>query len=104
VANRLRPLVTLTIGFIIVAALVFAAVAVSRHGLWAFPVVVSMWTAFLWILIGRGVAAFSAPPHRLRRVVVIVVACGLTALAALALSLAFGLLLVGPQSANLHRL
>jgi CHASE2 domain-containing sensor protein len=91
----------LTIGFIVVASLVFAAVAVSRQGLWAFPIVVSLWTAFLWMLIGRGVAAFSKPPHRPGRVAAIVIGCSIAALIVLAVTVFIGLLFVGPNSANL---
>ena len=99
--SRFRPLVTLTLGFVVVAALVFAAVAVSSRSLWAFPIVVSLWTAFLWVLIGRGVAAFSTRPHRPGRVAAIVFACSIAALVVLAVTIFIGLLFVGPNTANL---
>jgi hypothetical protein len=101
VTCRFRPLVTLTIGFVVVAALVFAAVAVSSQSLWAFPVVVSLWTAFWWILIGKGVTAFSGRPHRPGRVAAIVVGCSIAAIVVLAVTIFIGLLLLGPNSANL---
>jgi hypothetical protein len=101
VSGRYRPLVTLTIGFIIVAALVFAAVAVSSQSLWAFPIVVSLWTAFLWVLIGRGIRAFSTRPHRPGRIAAIVVTCSIAALVVLAVTIFIALLLLGPNSANL---
>ena len=96
-----RPLVTLTLGFVLVAALVFAAVAVSSQSLWAFPIIVTLWTAFWWILIGRGVVAFSARPHRPGRIAVIVVGCSIAALMILAVTIFVGLLMLGPRSANL---
>jgi hypothetical protein len=99
--TRFRPLVTLTIGFIIVASLVFAAVAVSNQGLWAFPIVVTLWTAFWWILIGRGVGAFSTRPHRPWRIAAIVVGCSIAALLVLAVTIFVALLMLGPRSANL---
>src|SRR5437762_4995802 len=46
-------LMLLTIGFIVVASLVFAAFTVSSQALWAFPIIISLWTAFLWMLIGQ---------------------------------------------------
>jgi hypothetical protein len=101
VTVRYRPLVTLIVGFIVVAAVVFAAVAVSSQSLWAFPIIVSLWTAFWWILIGRGVAAFSTRPHRPGRIAAIVVACSIAALLVLAVTIFVGLLLLGPNSANL---
>src|SRR5262245_37769105 len=99
--TRFRPLVTLTFGFIVVTALVFAAVAVSSQGLWAFPIVVSLWTAFLWMLIGKGITAFSTRPHRPGRIAVIIVGCSIAALLVLAITIFIGLLFVGPSSANL---
>jgi hypothetical protein len=99
--TRLRPLLTLTVGFVIVAALVFAAVAVSSQSLWAFPIVVSLWTAFVWILIGRGITAFSTRPHRPGKIAAIVVACSIAAVVVLAVTIFVGLLLLGPNSADL---
>jgi hypothetical protein len=101
VIRRFRPLVTLTVGFIVVAALVFAAVAVSSQSLWAFPIIVSLWTAFLWSFIGRAITAFSTRPHRPGRVAAIVVACSIAAVLVLAVTIFVGLLLLGPNSANL---
>ena len=97
----LPSLALLTIAFIAVSTLVFAAVSVSSLSLWAFPVVVSLWTAFLWILIGRGIAALSTPPHRPRRVVGIVIVCSFVAIAALAVAILIGLALIGPRAASL---
>jgi hypothetical protein len=94
-------LAALTIGFIVIATLVFAAVSVSSLALWAFPIVVSIWTAFLWIFIGRGIAVLSTPPHRPRRIVGIVIACSLVAIAALAVSILIGLVLIGPRANDL---
>jgi len=101
VTRRFRPLVTLTIGFVILAALVFAAVAISSRSLWAFPIVVSLWTAFLWVLIGRGVAAFSTRPHSPARVAVIIAGCSIAAIVILAVTIFIGLLFIGPGSAKL---
>jgi hypothetical protein len=95
------PLAALTIGFIVLVSLVFAALSVSSLVLWAFPVVVSLWTAFLWLLIGRGIAALSTPPHRPRRIAAIVIGCSLVAIAALAVSIVIGLVLIGPRAADL---
>jgi len=94
-------LALLILGFLVVAPLVFAALSVSSHALWAFPVVVSMWTAFLWVFIGKGIATFSTPPHRPWRVIAIVIGCSIIALAALAVSILAGVLMIGPRSASL---
>jgi hypothetical protein len=94
-------LALLTLGFLVVASLVFAALSISSQALWAFPIVVSLWTAFLWVLIGKGVAVFSTPPHRPRRIVAIVIGCSLIAIAALAVTILAGLLMIGPRSASL---
>jgi hypothetical protein len=80
---------------------VFAAFTVSSRALWAFPIIISMWTAFLWTLIGRGVAACSTPPHPPRRVFAIVITCSIVAIAALVAAILVGLLLAGPRMANL---
>ncbi len=93
--------ILLVLGFVIVASLLFAALTVSSQALWAFPIVVSMWTAFLWVLIGTGIATFSTPPHRPRRIVAIVIGCSLIAIAALAVTILAGLLMIGPRSASL---
>ena len=97
----MTALIAQTIGFIVVATLVFAALSVSSLVLWAFPIVVSIWTAFLWIFIGRGIAVLSTPPHRPRRIAAIVVGCSLVAIAALAVSILIGLVLIGPRAADL---
>jgi hypothetical protein len=91
-------LTLLTIGFIVVSSLVFAAFTVSSRALWAFPIIISMWTAFLWMLIGRGVAAFSTPPHPPRRVFVIVVGCSAVAIVALVVAILIGLMIAGPRT------
>jgi hypothetical protein len=91
-------LIVLTLGYIAVASLLFAAVAVSSQPLWAFPVLVSLWTAFLWMLMGRSVAVFSTEPHRPRRVTAILVIATIVAVAALAVSVMVGLVLLGPRS------
>ena len=94
-------LIWLVLGFIVVASPVFAALSISSQALWAFPIVVSMWTAFLWVFIGTGIATFSTPPHRPRRIVAIVIGCSLIAIAALAVTILAGLLMIGPRSASL---
>jgi len=93
-------LIRLTMGYMVIASLVFAAFSVSSQALWAFPIVISLWTAFLWMLIGKGVATFSTPPHRPRRVFAIIVGCSVIAIAALAVSIFAGLLLVVPHAAG----
>jgi hypothetical protein len=94
-------LILLTMTFMVIASLVFAAFTVSTRALWTFPILVSLWTAFLWTLIGRGVATFSNPPHRPRRVFAIIIGCSLLALAALAVSILVGLLIAGPPTGSL---
>ena len=89
-------LILLTMIFMVIASLVFAAFTVSTLALWAFPILVSLWTVFLWTLIGKGVATYSNPPHRPRRVFAIVIGCSLLAVAALAVSILVGLLIAGP--------
>jgi len=94
-------LAPLTIGFIVLASLVFAALSVSSFVLWAFPIVVSLWTAFLWVFIGRGIDTLSTPPHRPRRVAAIVAGCSIVAIVALAAAILIGLVLIGPRAADL---
>jgi len=94
-------LTLLTIGFIVVSSLVFAAFTVSSQALWAFPIIISLWTAFLWMLIGQGVATFSTPPHPPRRVFAIVVSCSIVAIVSLVVAILVGLLIAGPRMANL---
>ena len=89
-------LILQTLAFMVIASLVFAAFSVSTQALWAFPILVSLWTAFLWTLIGRGVATFSDPPHQPRRVFAIIVGCSLLAIVALAVAVLIGLLIAGP--------
>jgi hypothetical protein len=89
-------LILLTMIFMVIASLVFAAFTVSTLALWAFPILVSLWTVFLWTLIGKGVATYSNPPHRPRRVFAIMIGCSLLAIAALAVSILVGLLIAGP--------
>jgi hypothetical protein len=93
-------LAVLTLGFIIIATLVFAALSVSSLALWAFPIVVSLWIAFLWVFVGKGVAAFSAPPHPPRRAIAIIIAFVVLAVVALTASILAGLLILGPRSAG----
>jgi len=99
--SRANPygLIWLVLGFIVVASLVFAALSASSQTLWAFPIVVSLWTAFLWVFIGKAIAMFSTPPHRPRRVIAIVIGCSLIAIATLAVTILAGLLMIGPRSA-----
>ena len=97
----MTALIAQTTAFVVIATLVFAAVSVSSLVLWAFPIVVSIWTAFLWIFIGRGIAEWSAPPHRPRRVAVIVAGCSIVAIVALAAALLIGLVLIGPRARDL---
>jgi hypothetical protein len=99
--NSYGPLAGLLIGFIVTASLVFAALTVSSQALWGFPIVVSIWIAFVWAFIGRGIATWSTPPHRPRRVAGVVIACSLVAIVALAVSILIALLLIGPRAADL---
>jgi hypothetical protein len=92
-----RGLVLLTFGYVAVAALTFAALSRSRVDLISFPVVVTLWTAYLWVFTARSIRAFSLIPRSPRRVARIIIVCCVVALAALAASIVIGLLIVGPR-------
>jgi len=94
-------LAAFTLAFIVFATLVFAALTVSSQALWAFPIVVSLWVAFLWTFTGKAIASWSTRPHQMGRVTAIIVACGVIAIVALAAAILAGLLIVGPRSAAL---
>ena len=87
----------LTFGYVVVAALAFASLSLSPLESFSFPVVVTLWTAYLWIFTGRSIAAFSVVPRSPRRVMAIIVVCGVIALAALAVSIVVGLFMVAPR-------
>ncbi len=83
-----------TAAFVSVAALTFAAVSATDYDLLAYPIVVTMWVSYLWMMTSAAVRDYSTPPHTLQRVSRIVFVCGVVALAALFGAVAAGLLLL----------
>jgi hypothetical protein len=83
-------LASLTLVYVVIASLLFAAISASPLELWAFPVVVSLWTAYVWLLGQRGIRAWSTPPRPPGRVTAIIAACTVIALIALGASIAAG--------------
>jgi hypothetical protein len=90
--------VLLTLGYIAVASSSFAALSLSPLDLLAFPVLVTLWTAYLWVFTARSIRAFSAAPRAPARVIGIITACLVIALTALVLSLAIGLFIVASRT------
>jgi len=90
--------VVLTFGYIGVASLAFAALSLSPLDLFGFPVVVTLWTAYLWLFTARSIRAFSVAPRSPARVIRIVAACLSIAAAALILSIVIGLLIVAARA------
>jgi hypothetical protein len=90
--------VLLTFGYVVVAASVFAALSLSPFELFSFPVVVTLWTAYLWVFTAGSIRTFSMIPRSPWRVTGIIIICGVVALAALAASIVIGLLIVAPRS------
>jgi hypothetical protein len=95
--------VVLTLGFIVVASLVFAALNRSPLALFGFPVLITVWTAYLWVFTAGSIRSFSVLPRSPWRVAFIIVVCCFVALAALAASVLIGLLLGGPRPFAHHR-
>jgi len=96
--DRSAALVLLTLGYIAMASLSFAALTLSPLDLFGFPVLVTLWTAYLWAFTARSIRAFSAAPRAPARVIGIITACLLIALAALVLSVAIGLFIVASRT------
>jgi hypothetical protein len=90
--------VLLTFGYIGVASLLFAALSLSPLALFGFPVLVALWTAYLWMFTARSIRSFSIAPRSPGRVIGIITACALIALAALVLSVAIGIFIVAARS------
>jgi hypothetical protein len=90
--------VVLTFGYVGVASLLFAALSLSPLDLFGFPVVVTLWTAYLWMFTARSIRSYSVAPRSPVRVVRIVGACLLIAVAALILSIGIGLLIVSARA------
>ena len=88
----------LTFGYIVVASLSFAALSVSPLELFGFPVLVTLWTAYLWVFTAKSIRSFSALPRSPGRVTAIIAGCALVALAALAVSIVIGLIIIAPRS------
>ena len=87
----------LTVGYVVVASLAFAALSLSPLDLMTFPVVVALWTGYLWVFTASSIRTFSVIPRSPRRVAAIMIACGLFALAALAASLVIGSLIAASR-------
>jgi hypothetical protein len=90
--------VLLTVGYVVVAASVFAALSLSPIELFSFPVVVTLWTAYLWVFTASSIRTFSRIPRSPWRVTGIIIVCAVVGLAALVASIVIGLLIVAPRS------
>ena len=87
-------LALLTMGFVVADSILFAAISVSSQSLFAFPVIVSVWIAFLIVLIKQAVLMFSTAPHPPERVTRLVVVASVVATAALGVAIIIGLILL----------
>ena len=63
----------LTAGYIAFGGVMFALVSQSSQPLLAFPVLVSLWTWYLCVVVPRAVVTLSVPPHRPGRVTLITI-------------------------------
>ena len=88
----------LTLGYIVVASLSFAALGLSPLELFGFPVLVTLWTAYFWMFTATSIRSFSAVPRSPGRATAIIAGCAVVALAALAASVVIGLLIIAPRS------
>ena len=93
--STLIQLALLVFAFVIVEAFAFAMVSVTSEVLMAYPIVVTLWVAFLWIFSGRALRVFSASPHAPRHAATVILIASSLSIAALLLGLAIGVLLVG---------
>jgi hypothetical protein len=89
---------TLTLGYVVVASLSFAALNRSQFALFSFPVLITLWTAYLWVFTARAIRSFSILPRSPRRVTCIIIVCCFVALVALAASILIGLAIIGPRA------
>jgi hypothetical protein len=90
--------VLLTLGYIAVASLLFAALSLGPLDLFAFPVLITLWTTYLWVFTARSIRSFSVAPRAPVRVIGIIAICLAIASVALVLSVAIGLFIVASQS------
>jgi hypothetical protein len=90
--------VLLTVGYVVVSALMFAALSLSPLDLITFPVVVTLWTAYLWVFTASSIRTFSVIPRSPRRVAAIMITCSLIAIAALAASIVIGSLIAASRT------
>jgi hypothetical protein len=80
----------LTAGFIVLGGVVLALVSASSQAPLAFPVLVSLWTWFLCVVVKRAVVSFSTPPRPVVRVMLITIGISVVAVVALAASIYVG--------------
>ena len=88
-------LALLVVAFVVVDAIVFAIVSLTSQAEMAYPIVMTLWVAFLWIFSGRALRSFSASPHAPRRAATIIVIASSISIAALVLGIAIGVLMIG---------
>jgi hypothetical protein len=88
-------LALLVVAFVVVEAIVFAIVSLTSQAEMAYPIVVTLWVAFLWIFSGRALRAFSAAPHAPRHAATIILIASSISIAALVFGVTMGILLVG---------
>jgi len=91
----LIQLALLAVAFVIGEAILFAIVSVTSQALMAYPIVVTVWVAFLWIFSGRALRTFSASPHAPRHAATVILIASSLSIAALLLGVAMGVLLIG---------
>ena len=80
--------------FVAAEAIAFAGVSLTPVAELAYPVVVTMWTVFVWLFCGRAVRAASVAPHSPRRAAVVILIAGVTSIVALVAGISFGVLLL----------
>jgi len=91
-------LAMLSLGYVLLGSAAFVVVSASSQDLLAFPILVSLWIAYLCVLIPGAVVSFSTPPHAPWRAIAIAVAAGVVALAVLALSIYAGVWMIARRA------
>ncbi|HMC78829.1 MAG TPA: hypothetical protein VKH34_16890 [Vicinamibacterales bacterium] len=90
----------LTLGYVGIASLLLAALSLSPLALLGFPVLITLWTAYLWVFTARSIRTFSIAPRTPARVIGIITVCLVIALAALVVSVAIGLFIAAARTST----
>jgi len=72
--------------------------SVSPFEFFGFPVVVTLWIAYVWVFTAQTIRSFSVVPRSPWRVTAIIVACSVVAAVAIAASIVIGLIIVAPRA------